>query len=115
LTSDPDVIRARERIRTLATTIGFSTADQALVETTIAELAISMLTYARSGEIRLEVVTEGDLTGLRVVARDWGLAEERFELSNVQHLVDDVDVQRRTGRGTVVTITKWLRSTSAAA
>jgi anti-sigma regulatory factor (Ser/Thr protein kinase) len=36
-------------------------------------------------------------------------------LSNVQYLADDFDVQRRAGRGTVVTVTKWLRSTSAAA
>jgi anti-sigma regulatory factor (Ser/Thr protein kinase) len=99
----------------LATTLGFSAAEQASVETTIAELALTMLTYARSGEIRLDVVTEGDATGLRVVARDWSLAGESFELSNVQHLADDFDVQRRAGRGTVVTVTKWLRSTFAAA
>ena len=72
LTSDPDVVTARERGRALAETLGFSAVDQASVETTISELAINMLTYARSGEIRLEVVSDAGSTGLRIVARDWG-------------------------------------------
>jgi serine/threonine-protein kinase RsbT len=115
LTSDPDVVSAREHGRVLATTLGFSAADQASVEATIAELAINMLTYARSGEIRLDVVVDGDTTGIRVVARDWGFAGESLELSHVQRLADDFEIRRRAGRGTVVTLTKWLRSTSAAA
>lgn len=74
-----------------------------------------MLTYARSGEIRLEVVTENGTIGLRVVARDWGSTHDRLELSNVQRLADDFVIQRRSGRGTVVTLTKWRRSKSDAA
>jgi serine/threonine-protein kinase RsbT len=110
LTSDPDVVTARERGRALAETLGFSAADQASVETTISELAINMLTYARSGEIRLEVVNDAGQSGLRIVARDWGSGANNPGLSEVQRFTDDVEIQSRAGRGTVVTVTKWLRS-----
>jgi anti-sigma regulatory factor (Ser/Thr protein kinase) len=84
LTSDPDVVTARERGRALAATLGFSPLDQARIEATISEPAISMLTYARSGEIRIAVVTQGGETGLRIVARDWGTASNPLALSNVR-------------------------------
>lgn len=110
LTSDPDVVTARERGRALAQTLGFSDVDQASVEMTISQLAINMLTYARSGEIRLEVVGDAGSAGMRIVARDWGSGEDNLGLSMVQRLTDDVEIHSRTGRGTVVTITKWLHS-----
>lgn len=110
LTSDPDVVTARERGRALAEALGFSALDQASVETTISELAINMLTYARSGEIRLEIVNDAASTGLRVVARDCGSGVDRVGFSEVQRLTDDVEIHTRAGRGTVVTVTKWLHS-----
>jgi serine/threonine-protein kinase RsbT len=115
LTTDPNLVRARERGRALAETLGFSSIDQASVETTIAELAINMLTYARSGEIRIEALAENGSTGLRIVARDWGSAKAGLPLPDVQRLADDFDVQRREGRGIVITLTKWLRSAKTSA
>ena len=108
LTTDPDVVTARERGRALAKTLGFSATDQASVETTISELAINMLTYARSGEIRIEVVTEGASTGLRVIARDWGSARKasifrRPAPRRRNQLADSVGAPVA---GTIVTVTK---------
>ena len=114
LTSDPDIVTARERGRTLAETLGFSAVDQASVETTISELAINMLTYARSGEIRLEVVSDAGSTGLRVVACDWGSGDS-LGFSEVQRLTDNVEIHSRSGRGTVVSVTKWLHSAKPSA
>jgi serine/threonine-protein kinase RsbT len=115
LTSDPDVVTARDRGRALAESLGFSAVDQASVETTISELAINMLTYARSGEIRLEVVSDAGSTGLRIVARDWGSKVDSLGFSDVQRLTDDFQIHTRTGRGTVVTVTKWLHSAKPSA
>jgi serine/threonine-protein kinase RsbT len=114
LTSDPDVVTARERGRALAESLGFSGVDRASVETTVSELAINMLTYARSGEIRLEIVGDAASTGLRVVARDWGRGADNLGLSAVQQLSDDFEIQT-TARGTVVTVTKWLHSAKPSA
>ena len=115
LTSDPDVVTARERGRALAETLGFSAVDQASVETTISELAINMLTYARSGEILLEVVSDAGSTGLRIVACDWGSGMGNVGFADVQRLTDNVEIHSRTGRGTVVTVTKWLHSAKPSA
>ena len=116
LTSDPDVITARERGRAVASILGFSNADQASVENTIAELAINMLTYSRTGEIRLETVHDAGATGLRIVAHDWGTGLEPRDFPATDRLSDQFEVQSRAGRGTVVTVTKWLgpRSSNAA-
>ena len=114
LTSDPDVVTARERGRALAETLGFSAADQVAIETTISELAINMLTYARSGEIRIEVVSDGPSTGLRVVARDWNTGVESIGLTGMAAHAD-YEIQRRAGRGTVVSVTKWLRAARSSA
>ena len=115
LTSDPDVVTARERGRALAESLGFSDVDQTSVETTISEFAINMLTYARSGEIRLEVVSDSGSTGLRIVARDWGSGVDSLGFSAMQRLTDDFQIHTRTGRGTVVTVTKWLHSAKPSA
>jgi serine/threonine-protein kinase RsbT len=115
LTSNPDVATARERGRTLARALGFSVQDQVSVGTTISELAANMLTYARSGEIRLEVVTDGHLTGVRVVARDWGPAHDGLGVAAIRPPADHFEILRRAGRGTVVTVTKWRRSKPDAA
>ena len=115
LTSDPDVVTARERGRALAESLGFCAIDQDAVETTISELAINMLTYARSGEIRLEVVGHAGLTGMRIVARDCGSAVETLGFTGVQRLTDEFEIHTRNGRGTVVTVTKWLHSAKPSA
>ena len=82
LTTDPDFVTARERMRTLEQTIGFSEADQNAMTETMSELAARMLTDARAGEIWIEAVTTDEDSGLRVIARDWtpgrGLYFDKF-------------------------------------
>jgi serine/threonine-protein kinase RsbT len=115
LTSDPDVATARERARALAHDLGFPVADQDAVELTISELATNLLTYARAGELRLEVVNGADSIGLRVIARDWGSGVQNLGLSDVQPRTGEFEIRNRAGRGTVVTVTKWLTSAKSSA
>ena len=112
-TSNPDIVTARERGLAFAETLGFSATDQTTIEETITELANSLLTYSRSGEIRLEVVRSAAGTGLCVVARDWGSGVLGF--SDIQRLTEDVEIHSRAGRGTIVTVTKWLHSAKSSA
>lgn len=123
--SDSDVVRARQVGRTLAATIGFSLTDQALIATAISELARNIVLYARSGEVRVDTLTNGGRRGLIVVARDDGPGIPDIEralepgfstsgglglgLPGVRRLMDELKVESKRGRGTTVTARKWLR------
>jgi serine/threonine-protein kinase RsbT len=123
--SDSDVVRARQVGRTLAASIGFSATDQALIATAISELARNIVLYARSGEVRVDTLTNGGRRGLIVVARDDGpgipdverALEPGFSTSGglglglpgVRRLMDEIKVESKRGRGTTVTARKWLR------
>jgi len=123
--SDSDVVRARQVGRTLAASIGFSQTDQALIATAISELARNIVLYARSGEVRVDALTNGGRRGMVVVARDDGpgiadverAMEPGFSTSGglglglpgVRRLMDDIKIESKRGRGTTVTARKWLR------
>jgi serine/threonine-protein kinase RsbT len=123
--SDTDVVRARQVGRTLAASIGFSQTDQALIATAISELARNIVLYARSGEVRVDALTNGGRRGMVVVARDDGpgiadverAMEPGFSTSGglglglpgVRRLMDDIKIESKRGRGTTVTARKWLR------
>jgi serine/threonine-protein kinase RsbT len=99
--------------------------DQALIATAISELARNIVLYARSGEVRVDTLTNGGRRGLIVVARDDGPGIPDIEralepgfstsgglglgLPGVRRLMDELKVESKRGRGTTVTARKWLR------
>ena len=66
--SDLDIIVARQRGRELAAQLGFSDTDLTLIATAISELARNIVLYAKSGEIALKAVRQGDKRGIAVIA-----------------------------------------------
>src|SRR2546427_1988472 len=70
--SDLDIVAARQRGRTLATQLGYSTTDATLIATAISELARNIVLYARRGEIVLTSSNEDKRPAIVVVARDDG-------------------------------------------
>ena len=70
--TDFDIITAREKGRALALQVGLSPTESTLVATAISELARNIVKYARSGELAMGLVREGDRTGLVLEARDQG-------------------------------------------
>jgi serine/threonine-protein kinase RsbT len=123
--TDDDIVTARERGRALARIIGFSSVDQAYVATAISELSRNMLSYADGGEIRMRIVDNGRARGVTIVAHDSGPGIADLDraladgfstsgglglgLPGVRRLMDRFDIESDTGRGTVVSVTKWSR------
>ena len=124
--SDADVVTARQRARELAADLELSSTDQTLLATAISEVARNITTYATRGEVLVEVVTDDDRRGIRVVASDQGPGIEDIEralqdgyttggglglgLPGARRLVDDFSIDSAPGRGTTVTLVKWSRS-----
>jgi serine/threonine-protein kinase RsbT len=125
INSDQDIVAARQKGRSLAAALGFSSGDATLIATAISELARNIITYAKSGEIRLTVINGSARQGIQLVARDQGpgipdvqqALRDGFSTSGslglglpgVKRLVDEFEIASVENRGTTVTAKKWKR------
>ena len=122
---DVDIVEARQKGRELAARLGFSGGDLAMIATAISELARNIIEYADKGEIVLSVTQQGARQGIIVVARDEGPGIANIEqamqdgfstgkslglgLPGAKRLMDEFEIASASGKGTVVTMKKWLR------
>lgn len=123
ITSDLDVVAARQQGRALAVKLQFSPGDSTLIATAISELARNIVSYARRGEIRIRVSQNSDRHGIVIVASDDGpgirdirqAMQDGFSTSGslglglpgVRRLVDEFEIVSELGKGTTVTVKKW--------
>jgi len=123
INSDQDIVAARQKGRSLAVALGFSSGDATLIATAISELARNIITYAKSGEIRLTAINGSARQGIRLVAHDQGPGIPDVQqalrhgfstsgslglgLPGVMRLVDEFEVVSEENRGTTVTAKKW--------
>ena len=70
--ADEAIARAREEGRVLALQLGFAAPRVLMVTTVIAELGRNVMTYARTGELRLGMHANGKHSGLSITAWDEG-------------------------------------------
>ncbi|HKQ38173.1 MAG TPA: anti-sigma regulatory factor [Verrucomicrobiae bacterium] len=120
--SSPDIVQARQLARELATEMGFSGSDVTRIASAISEIARNILDYAREGEIAFQSLPQG--RGLQITARDHGPGIPDVSLAmqygyssgnglgvglpGARWLMDEFNIQSAPGKGTVVTMTKWL-------
>jgi serine/threonine-protein kinase RsbT len=125
ISSDLDLVRAREQGRVLAGQLGFIQSDLTLVATAISELARNIVRYARRGEIILRQAQDGGVPGIVIIARDEGpgipdvnrAMEQGYSTSGglglglpgVRRIMDKFEIVSEVGKGTVVTVVKWKR------
>jgi len=121
---DADVVKARQAARQLASRQGFSGTDLTILATAVSEVARNIVRFAGKGEIVIELI-ESPRRGVRIVARDTGPGIEDVEqaltdgfstydglglgLPGARRLMDDFAIVSELGRGTTVSMTKWIR------
>jgi serine/threonine-protein kinase RsbT len=122
--ADADIVTARQAVRELAAKVGFVGTDLTLIATAISEVTRNIVRFASGGEVTVEVLDE-PRRGLHLVARDTGpgiadvdqaLADGYstnaglgLGLPGARRLMDEFAVASEVGRGTTVTMTKWLQ------
>ena len=127
ITTDADIIAARQAVRQLAVQLGFGGMDQSRIATAVSELARNVLRYATGGrgEVRIGQINDASArVGIEVVVADSGPGIPDVEramqqgyssgkglglgLSGTKRLMDEMVLQSELGVGTTVTIRKWL-------
>ena len=126
ITSEADIVTARQKGRSLAAELGFQGADLTLIATAISEVSRNIVEYAQRGEIILQAANLGAKHGLCIVASDrgpgipdvaqamqYGYSSRRglgVGLPGAKLLMDDFDIVSNVGVGTTITMKKWMRS-----
>jgi serine/threonine-protein kinase RsbT len=125
ITSDKDVVTARQQGRAVAMQTGFSVSEATLIATAISELARNIVSYANQGSVTLRPVHGvNGAVGLTIIASDSGpgiadIAQALRDgysssgglglgLPGVRRLMDEFDINSKAGGGTIVTVTKWV-------
>ncbi|MCA9888501.1 MAG: anti-sigma regulatory factor [Anaerolineae bacterium] len=120
-----DVSVARRIGMNIALDMGFDRADATRIAVAISELARNIVVYANSGLIKIIGDHSANPPFIQVIASDSGPGIEDVELAMTDHwtssrglglglsgsrrLMDDFNIETEVGRGTTITITKWLR------
>jgi serine/threonine-protein kinase RsbT len=123
ISSDQDIVAARQKGRSLALELGFSSGDATLIATAISELARNIVSYAGSGQIFLKDLQGSTRVGITVTASDNGpgipnvgqALRDGFSTSGslglglpgVRRLMDEFEIDSKPGQGTKVVVKKW--------
>jgi len=123
ISSDSDIVIARQRGREFANHLGFDLGDLTIIATAISELSRNIVEYAQKGEIILRDVQKGNKKGMEIVAQDSGpgIADVNLALQDgystrkslglglpgTRRLMDEFEISSRPGNGTIVTVRKW--------
>jgi serine/threonine-protein kinase RsbT len=123
VTSDVDMVPARQKARELADKLGFSRTDATLIATAISEVARNIIMHVGEGEIAISECRDQGRDCIVVVAHDSGpgiadvgLAMRDGEsqegglglgLPGARRLMDDFAIESEVGQGTTITMKKW--------
>lgn len=124
ISSPSDIVIAREQGRRLGKELGFSQTDLTIIATVISEVARNIIVFAKQGNIIIGKAKQGNKTGLGIIAVDKGpgipdvfLAMQDgystgkglgLGLPGVRRLMDEFEIFSEVGKGTTVSMKKWV-------
>jgi len=122
---DGDIVTARQEGRSLAAHLGFSGSDLTVITTAISEVARNIVQYAGYGEIILRSARKKGKPGIVIIASDNGpgisdinkALQDGYSTSNglgiglpgAKRLMDEFTIVSQVGKGTTITMKKWIR------
>ncbi|HXJ57653.1 MAG TPA: anti-sigma regulatory factor [Verrucomicrobiae bacterium] len=124
ISSAADIVTARQKGRAQAMDMGFDGSDLTLIATAISEVARNIVDHAKRGEILIEPFQQNGKHGMLIVARDegpgipnvaqamqYGYSTRKglgVGLPGAKWLMDEFEVDSKVGKGTTITMKKWL-------
>jgi serine/threonine-protein kinase RsbT len=125
LENDQDIAVARAQVRLIAAALGFRALDQTRLATVASELARNIVKYGEGGRLIVQPTEDPDgRQALRLIFEDQGpgipnIADAMrngfstgrglgYGLPGSKRLVDEFKIESEVGRGTRVTVLRWL-------
>lgn len=124
ISRDQDVVPFRNRVKEKAVKVKMGLVNQTKLITAASELVRNMLKYANGGDVTIEIVSRGRDNGIRLVFKDDGpgipdvamAMQDGFStgkslglgLPGTKRLVSEFDLKSEVGKGTTVSIIKWV-------
>ncbi|WP_129642308.1 ATP-binding protein [Peristeroidobacter agariperforans] len=128
LAQDRDIVAARQRARQVSALLGFDSQDQVRIATAVSELARNAIRHAGGGTIEfmltaapsrgapqanpiLQIIISDHgpgISNLDDAIADSGIGELKLGLVAARRLMDTFDVYSGKGRGTTITLGKFL-------
>jgi len=121
---EQDVVPLRNRVKEYAIKIKMGLVNQTKLLTAASELVRNMLRYGGGGQVLIEVISRGRDNGIRLTFKDNGpgIADIALALKDgfstgkslglglpgTKRLVNEFDIKSEVGKGTKVTIIKWI-------
>jgi serine/threonine-protein kinase RsbT len=122
--SSADIVTARQQGRSIAAEIGFSNSNLTIIATAISEIARNIVEYAKEGEAVISLINDGPRQGIQIILSDEGpgipdtstVMRDGFStgrglgigLPGARRLMDEFEIVSEVGRGTTVTMKKWI-------
>jgi serine/threonine-protein kinase RsbT len=126
VSSEIDIVTARQKGRELAARLGFSNTELTLIATAISEVVRNIVEYAKRGELCLNIVQQGNKRGIVIIASDKGPGIPNIKLAmqdgystkhslglglpGAKRLMDEFEIISEVGKGTKITMKKWVQS-----
>lgn len=124
--TENDIVVARQAVRQAATEIGFGLTDTTRIVTAASELARNVFKYAGTGLMSIRILRDGERVGVALTFVDQGPGISDLEqamtegfsttggfgmgLPGARRLMDGMDIESETGKGTTIRVEKWLPS-----
>ena len=118
-----DIVNVRQTVRKIAIDTGFNLVDQTKIITAASELARNTVIYGGGGVLKIEVLTNGNKNGVKLIFEDEGPGIADVELAlkdgytsgqglgmglgGARRLSNEFEIESKPGKGTRVAITKW--------
>jgi serine/threonine-protein kinase RsbT len=126
ISSAADIVVARQKGRQLAMEVGFGGSELTLIATAISEIARNIVDHAEKGQVILSPTNHGNRRGIQVIAKDKGPGIPDVEramqygfttnrglgvgLPGAKSLMDEFKVETKVGKGTTITMRKWVNN-----
>ncbi|HEY9777720.1 MAG TPA: anti-sigma regulatory factor [Planktothrix sp.] len=123
IASEDDIAAVRDSVKRVVSLLNFSLVNQTKIVTASSELARNTLEHGLGGSVKIQVLDDGDRSGIRLVFSDTGpgipdidqALEDGYTtgrgmglgLGGAKRLMDEFKIESKVQEGTSVSVTKW--------
>lgn len=124
--SEDDIQVVRICVKRVVSLLNFSLTNQTKVVTAASELARNVYEHGKGGKVLVQIISGHDRMGVKMIFSDQGPGIENIQyamedgyttgggmglgLGGSKRLTDEFEIESEPGKGTTVSIIKWLDS-----